>query len=93
MDQWWAIIEKRTGRLYSTGTMIAEVLPASFIALSIDGPPGDRVWNEAKRQFEDPPPIPEPEPIPDNIRQTIEGLLGSLSVDQKLQLLRELSEG
>ena len=93
MDQWYAVLDKNTGRLFSTGTMVAEVLPASFIAQPIDGPPGDRIWDEAERNFKNPPPIPPPVPIPDNIRKTINGILGDLSPEQKIQLLRELSEG
>ena len=93
MDQWWAVLDKNTGRLFSTGTVIAEVLPSSFIALAIDGPPGDRIWDEADRSFKNPPPTPEPAPIPDNIRRAFRGLLDDLSSEQKLQLLQELNEG
>lgn len=93
MDQWFAVLDKNSGRLFSTGTMVAEVLPASFIAQPIDGPPGDRIWDEVDRSFKDPPPAPAPAPIPDNIRQTFRGLLSDLTPEQKIQLLRELSEG
>lgn len=92
MSQWYAIIEKQTGKLCSTGTVIAEVLPAHLEAQPIDAPPSDRIWDEAMRSFK--PALPElrPEPIQGGPRVTLGGLLGALSAGQKLQLLLELSK-
>lgn len=47
MSQWQAIVEEKTGRLISTGTVIADVLPVGVIAVPIpQEPQSDEVWNE-----------------------------------------------
>ena len=56
-DQWFAIVEKATGRLHSTGTVIAdaerlqrdglEALPLDF------NPQLNKEWDQASRTFKD----------------------------------------
>lgn len=50
----------RTGDLYSTGTVVADPLPAHFDKLAIDPPPVGHVWDRDKRAFVEPPASPAP---------------------------------
>lgn len=54
---WFAIVEESTGRLISTGSVIAPVLPLGIIAIPISGPPDpDQMWNAQTQQFVARPP-------------------------------------
>lgn len=56
-EQWYAIISEIDGRLISTGSVIAPVLPMGVIAIPISGPPdSDQMWNEQTQQFVARPP-------------------------------------
>ena len=66
-DQWYAIVEKATGRLHATGTVIAdhETLEANgfeAIAAAFNPQDGTKEWDELARQFKDrvPPPVLSP---------------------------------
>jgi len=55
-EQWYAVVEKSTGRAISFGTKIASILPAEWEAIPISNQPGsEQVWDEATRSL-----IPRP---------------------------------
>lgn len=53
MDQWYAVIERATGALYSTGTVLADPMPDELEALPLDHEPDFEAerWNPAARAF------------------------------------------
>ena len=54
---WVAIVEESSGRLLSTGSVVAPILPIGVIAIPINGPPdSDQMWNEQTQQFVARPP-------------------------------------
>lgn len=66
-DQWYAIVERATGRLLSVGTVLPptpdspDPLPATVEARPIPAPPADNeMWDEAARTFVPRPPKPSP---------------------------------
>lgn len=59
-DRWFGIIESDTGKLVSTGTVLADELPPGMeiIELGTEGPPEGKIWDPASRGFVDPPAPP-----------------------------------
>ena len=56
MSEWFAVYEKATGELRSTGTVIADTLPEDLDVLPLPGDPAGLVWNPQALAFEPPPP-------------------------------------
>ena len=53
---WFAVVEKATGRLLSTGTVVAASLPDTVEVLPIDEQPGEmKEWDAATKTLKDRP--------------------------------------
>lgn len=56
-ETWYAIVEETTGRLLSTGSVVAPILPLGIVAIPINGlPDSDQMWSEQTQQFVPRPP-------------------------------------
>lgn len=60
-EQWWAIIDSRSGELHSVGTVVADPLPRGRSAVALAGQPDWRtdLWDAASRAI-----VPRPTPPP-----------------------------
>lgn len=88
---WFAIVEKKTGRLVSTGTVIAEkeILAArGFQAIELKGDPARCEWNEETRSF-------NPEVIKTNMptKQEVTQRLMQAGDDLKAEKLKAVKNG
>lgn len=82
-EQWFAIVYKDTGELYSSGSVIADPMPDQFEAIPIDGQPdhGTQDWDKDKRTF-------VTRPVPTIIPVTVGELQGQLQdIMAKLSVL------
>jgi hypothetical protein len=63
MEQWYLVIDKNTGELFSSGTVIPDEKDRNpdydFVKVT-NSPPEDKVWDTVLRSFVDPPPLPPP---------------------------------
>lgn len=53
MTQWFAVVDDKSGRLVSQGTVLADPLPDGLVAVEIvEQNPEGFAWNEATRAFD-----------------------------------------
>lgn len=59
---WYAVYDERRGTLLSTGTVLADPMPAGVTAVALAGPPDwqTHAWNPTARAFD--PRVPEAPP-------------------------------
>jgi len=84
---WYAVVEDATGRLISTGEVLANPLPVGMVALTIGSAPGDKMWDEVTRTFIARPPKVFIDRFTDLLaRPGVQTLYNSLTTARKTQL-------
>lgn len=91
---WYAVIETATGRLLSTGTVLADPMPKGLEAIEIGDEPPAGEWNTKTLQFEPSTRPVEVEPI-DLLRKiashaTAKGAVGAEGFILKLAIERSI---
>lgn len=80
-DQWYAVYRASDGELVSSGTVVANPLPAGLVKKRIAGPPAERLWDVDTLTLVDAPQVePEP-PTPDTV-----ALVSDLSPERRAAL-------
>lgn len=96
-DTYYAIVDKQTGQLRSTGSVVAdpaELAASGLEALVLDTPPvpGDKRWNPASRKFD--LPMTGAVGFPDLLAADAEfGTLPKGTRDQVVAIARRIADG